>query len=77
MYAISSAEEMGLVGTITVPVLAAAIQKRRNSGQFPRWRLNLPPGLSPRARRRFAARFTSRSNSCHVQRALSSAMTNT
>src|SRR5258705_6532692 len=36
MYSISSAVEVGLVGTMTVPVLAAAIQKRRNSGQLPR-----------------------------------------
>jgi hypothetical protein len=43
MYAISSALDTGFVGTITVPVLAAAIQKRRNSGQLPKWRLNLSP----------------------------------
>src|SRR5438046_3080723 len=37
MYAISSAVDAGLVGTITVPVRAAASQNTRNSGQFPRW----------------------------------------
>src|SRR5438093_12824102 len=36
MYAISSAVEVGLVGTMTVPVVAAAIQRSRNSGQLPR-----------------------------------------
>src|SRR5206468_2408339 len=34
MYSISSGVDAGLVGTMTAPILAAAIQKRRNSGQL-------------------------------------------
>src|ERR1700675_3585352 len=62
MYSISSVVETGLVGTMTIPVLAAASQKKRNSGQLPRWRLNLSPCRRPRARSRCAARFTASSN---------------
>src|SRR5216684_4409020 len=70
MYSISSAVATGLVGTMTVPVLAAAIQKRRNSGQLPRCRLNLSPCRRPHASNRWATRLTSASNSRQVQRAV-------
>ena len=66
MYAISSEVEAGLLGTITVPVRAAASQNVRNSRQFPRWMLNFSCGSSPRRSRKCAARFTSRSNSRNV-----------
>src|SRR6266498_1134986 len=48
MYSISSGVDAGLVGTMTAPILAAAIQKRRNSGQF---QLAVSPPASSKRRK--------------------------
>src|SRR5262245_65272403 len=66
MYAISSAVDTGLVGTITVLVFAAAIQKTRNSGQVPRWRMKGYPGFKHRRGGKRAEGLASRQPSRQV-----------